>query len=340
MASRGRETRSIGSSSHACSRRGCDRRRRAPRHTLVRRFTFDLTGLPPADDLEVWLRSSADDVYDRLIDRLLCSPHYGERMAMFWLDAARYSDTDGFQGDETRTNWPWRDWVVGAFNHNLPFDQFTIQQFAGDLLPDCTPEQQLATCFHRNHMTNGEGGRDPEESRTDYVLDRVNTMGTLWLGLTLGCCQCHSHKFDPISQTDYYQLTAFFNSIAEDGLAARREAVSRVLLPECRAFDSGGAAIGRLAPGRRDAGRTEADPLFKTWVMARFDEVRGGFQAWHRSCRRNWKVPKGRCSRWSRRASSRAAAPIHCRMITGSAVPSCCPVLRPAIGSSAPWHKY
>lgn len=138
---------------------------------------------------------------------------------MWWLDAARYADTDGFQGDATRTNWPWRDWVVGAFNRNLPFDQFTIEQFAGDLLPNATPEQRLATCFHRNHMTNGEGGRDPEESRIDYVIDRVSTTGTLWLGLTLGCCQCHSHKYDPITHRDFYSLTAFFNSIDEDGKA-------------------------------------------------------------------------------------------------------------------------
>ena len=110
-------------------------------------------------------------------------------MAMWWLDAARYSDTDGFQSDATRENWPWRDWVVDAFNQNMHFDQFTLQQLAGDLLPDATDQQRLATCFHRNHMTNGEGGRDPEESRVDYVIDRVNTMGTVWMGLTLGCCQ-------------------------------------------------------------------------------------------------------------------------------------------------------
>jgi len=187
----------------------------APPHTLLRRLSFDLTGLPPTSE-EV-AQFVSDSSPQKAVDRLLKSPHYGERMAMWWLDAARYSDTDGFQGDATRTNWPWRDWVIAAFNQNLPFDQFTIEQFAGDLLHEAKPEQVLATCFHRNHMTNGEGGRDPEESRIDYVLDRVNTTGTVWLGLTLGCAQCHSHKFDPVSQADYYRLNAFFNSIDEDG---------------------------------------------------------------------------------------------------------------------------
>jgi len=182
----------------------------APAHTLRRRLSFDLTGLPPTGKT------------DQTVDSLLASPHFGERMAMWWLDAARYSDTDGFQSDATRTNWPWRDYVVDSFNANKPFDQFTREQFAGDLLPKATPEQQIATCFHRNHMTNGEGGRDKEESRIDYVIDRVNTMGTVWLGLTLACTQCHSHKFDPITQHDYYGLHAFFNSIDEDGAAGTK----------------------------------------------------------------------------------------------------------------------
>jgi hypothetical protein len=187
----------------------------APAHTQLRRLSFALTGLPPGESRN---RISDFDIREEA-DRLLASPHHGERLAMWWLDAARYSDTDGYQGDAERTNWPWRDWVVDAFNRNLPFDRFTIEQFAGDLLPDATPEQVLATCFHRNHMTNGEGGRDPEESRIDYVIDRVNTTGTVWLGLTLGCTQCHSHKFDPVSHEDYYRMFAFFNSISEDGKA-------------------------------------------------------------------------------------------------------------------------
>ena len=215
---------------------------RADLHTLARRVAFDLTGLPPTPEQLAELAAQAEhfrrlgenesdanlrpgwtpgefEAYRQFVDQLLESPHYGERMAMWWLDLARYSDTDGYQQDATRTNWPWRDWVVSAFNEDMPYDQFTIEQFAGDLLPEATVDQQLATCFHRNHMTNGEGGRDPEESRVDYVIDRVNTTGSVWLGLTLGCCQCHSHKFDPITQQEYYQLFAFFNSIDEDGKA-------------------------------------------------------------------------------------------------------------------------
>lgn len=192
----------------------------AEAHTLARRLSFDLTGLPPtAADVASLTDQPTNAQWDAWIDDLLDSPHYGERMAMWWLDGARYSDTDGFQADSTRQNWPWRDWVVKSFNDNVPFDEFTIHQFAGDLLPDATNEQKLATCFHRNHMHNGEGGRDPAESRVDYVLDRTNTTGTLWLGLTLGCTQCHDHKFDPISQQDYYSLSAYFNSIDESGKA-------------------------------------------------------------------------------------------------------------------------
>jgi len=204
-------------------REGIDPSPSADKRSLLRRASLTLTGLPPTrEDVETFLRDHSSDAYERAVDRLLASPHYGERMAYVWLDAARYADTDSYQQDEERTNWPWRDWVVRAYNSNMPFDQFTIEQFAGDLLPDPTPDQIIATCFHRNHMTNGEGGRDPEESRVDYVLDRVNTMGTAWLGLTLECTQCHTHKYDPISHHEYYELTAFFNSIAEDGRAGNK----------------------------------------------------------------------------------------------------------------------
>tara|TARA_B100000676_G_scaffold49840_3_gene48862 strand:- start:6507 stop:9650 length:3144 start_codon:yes stop_codon:yes gene_type:complete len=193
--------------------------------TLARRLSIDITGLPPTPESvrEFVNRYDPADplntAYSEYVDSLLASPHYGERMAMFWLDAARYSDTDGYQSDSTRNNWPWKDWVINSFNSNMPYDQFTIEQFAGDLLPDPTPEQQLATCFHRNHMANGEGGRHPEESRIEYVIDRVNTTGTVWLGVTIGCSQCHSHKYDPISHESYYQMFSFFNSIDEDGKA-------------------------------------------------------------------------------------------------------------------------
>ena len=213
----------------------------ATRAELIRRLSFDLIGLPPSPaELAAFVADRRPGAYERLVDRLLASPKFGERMAMSWLEAARYSDTDGYQQDAMRSNWPWRDWVVRAYNDNVPFDRFTIEQFAGDLLDDASAEQVLATCFHRNHMTNGEGGRHAEESRVDYVLDRVNTTGTLWLGLTLGCAQCHDHKYDPVSQGEYYGLAAFFNSIDETGQAGNR---ARPYLD----YKSSSVADGRLA---------------------------------------------------------------------------------------------
>ena len=256
---------------------------RASRHTLMRRVSFDLTGLPPTPaDVETFLNDESPQAYDRLVDQLLASEHFGERLAMWWLDAARYADTDGFQGDATRTNWPWRDWVVSAFNRNLPFDQFTVEQFAGDLLPDATQEQRLATCFHRNHMTNGEGGRDPEESRIDYVIDRVSTTGTLWLGLTLGCCQCHSHKYDPVTQRDFYSLTAFFNSIDEDGKAgsAAKPYLSYQSPLAARAVQEAQELVDQRKPREAQA-RQAAESPFADWLDARVADVKEGFQAWH-----------------------------------------------------------
>ena len=190
----------------------------ADKATLLRRVTLDLTGLPPTlEQLDAFLADNASDAYERAVDRLLASPHYGERMVLEWLDAARYADTNGFQGDRARTMWPWRDWVIQALNQNMPFDQFTVQQIAGDLLPSATFEQKLATGFNRNHPLNGEGGRIPEESRNDYVMDRVETVSTVWLGLTVGCCRCHDHKYDPLTQKEYYRVFAFFNNVAETG---------------------------------------------------------------------------------------------------------------------------
>jgi hypothetical protein len=190
----------------------------APRETLIRRATLDLTGLPPSlEEVDAFLEDRSPDAYEKVIDRLLASPRYGERMASEWLDAARYADTNGYQGDPTRTMWPWRDWVIRALDENMPFDRFTIESLAGDLLPGATVSQRVATGFHRNHMLNGEGGRIPEESRVDYVLDRVETTATVWLGLTLGCARCHDHKYDPFTQRDYYRLSAYFNSVPESG---------------------------------------------------------------------------------------------------------------------------
>ena len=188
------------------------------RETLIRRVTLDLTGLPPTPaEVKAFIEDQAPRAFERVVDRLLASPAYGERMAWDWMDVARYADTNGYQGDNERTMWPWRDWVVKAFNENLPYDQFTIWQLAGDQLPDATPEQKIATAFLRNHPINGEGGRIPEENRVEYVMDMTETTGTTWLGLTVGCARCHDHKFDPISQRDYYSLSAFFNQTPVDG---------------------------------------------------------------------------------------------------------------------------
>jgi len=186
--------------------------------TLLRRVTLDLTGLPPSvEELDEYLKDGSADAYEKVVDRLLKSSRFGERMAYEWLDAARYADSNGYQNDQTRTLWPWRDWVIEAFNRNQPFDEFTMEQIAGDLLPNPTREQRVATGFNRNHLLNGEGGRIAEESRVDYVVDRVDTTSTVWLGLTLGCARCHDHKYDPFSQKEFYQLYAYFNNIAESG---------------------------------------------------------------------------------------------------------------------------
>lgn len=191
---------------------------RADKRTLIRRLALDLTGLPPAPEIvEAYIEDTLPGAWERAVDRILAEQTYGERMAWDWLEAARYADSNGYQGDGERTMWPWRDWVIQAFNENLPFDQFTIWQLAGDLLPNPTHEQILATGFCRNHMINGEGGRIAEENRVDYVFDMTETMGTVWLGLTLNCSRCHDHKYDPLLQKEYYQLTAFFNQTPVNG---------------------------------------------------------------------------------------------------------------------------
>jgi hypothetical protein len=191
----------------------------ADKTTLIRRVTLDLTGLPPTPkEVDTFLADNSLDAYEKLVDRLLANPHYGERMALDWLDAARYADTHGYHIDSGRDMTRWRDYVINSFNNNKPFDQFTVEQLAGDLLPNATTEQKIASGFSRNSMINFEGGAIPQEYLTAYLIDRVNTTGTVFLGLTVGCCQCHDHKYDPITQKDYYQLYAFFNGIAENGL--------------------------------------------------------------------------------------------------------------------------
>lgn len=256
--------------------------RTAATHTLIRRLSFDLTGLPPdAELVENFAKSPTEKDWDELTTRLLASPHFGERMAMWWLDGARYSDTDGFQSDSTRTNWPWRDWVVDSFNQNKPFDKFTIEQFAGDLLPNATPEQILATCFHRNHMNNGEGGRDKEESRVDYVLDRVNTTGTVFLGLTLGCTQCHDHKFDPISQQDYYSLTAYFNSIDESGAAGGgAKPYLKYKSPYAQQAIDEATVLVKQTEAELAEVRSRAEREYPLWQNQQLLRVSRGFRPW------------------------------------------------------------
>jgi hypothetical protein len=194
----------------------------ADRTTLIRRVTLDLTGLPPTPaEVEAFRADAAADAYDKVVDRLLHSPRYGERMAVRWLEAARYADTNGYQNDGERFMWRWRDWVIDAYNRNLPFDQFTLEQLAGDLLPNATLEQKIATGFNRNHRGNAEGGIIPEEYAVEYVVDRVETTATVWLGLTMGCARCHDHKFDPLTQKEFYQVFAYFNNVPEKGKAVK-----------------------------------------------------------------------------------------------------------------------
>jgi mono/diheme cytochrome c family protein len=191
----------------------------ADKVTLIRRLSLDLTGLPPTPaEVDAFVRDTSPAAYERVVDRFLDSPHYGEHQARLWLDAARYADSNGFTIDAARSIWKYRDWVIQAFNNDLPFDQFSIQQLAGDMLPNPTREQLVATGFHRNTMINQEGGIDPEQFRVESVVDRVNTTGTVWLGLTVGCCQCHDHKFDPLTQREYYQLFAFLNNCDEPSI--------------------------------------------------------------------------------------------------------------------------
>ncbi len=191
----------------------------ADKERLLRRVTFDLTGLPPTlDEIDAFLADSRPDAYERVVDRLLATETYGERMATEWMDLSRYADSHGYHADGIRTMWPWRDWVIQAFNENMPYDQFVTWQLAGDLLPDATLEQKLATGFNRNHPMTAEGGIIDEEYRIEYVVDRTNTVSRAFLGLTMECARCHDHKFDPVSQAEYFQLSAFFNNVKELGM--------------------------------------------------------------------------------------------------------------------------
>ena len=245
----------------------------ADRRTLIRRVTLDLTGLPPTlAEVNAFVNDAAPNAYEKAVDRLLASPHYGERMAMPWLDNARYADSNGFQTDTSRYQWPWRDWVIAAFNRNLPFDQFTIEQLAGDLLPNPKPDQIVASGFNRNHRLNGEGGLIQAEWFVETVIDRLETTGTTWMALTFNCCRCHDHKYDPISQKEFYQMFSYFNSVDEAGILAgdsrNTEPILRLDTPERQ------ARIAVLASELADAEARQKS------VLARLPELQ---TAWEKS---------------------------------------------------------
>ncbi|HRK21428.1 MAG TPA: DUF1549 and DUF1553 domain-containing protein, partial [Fimbriimonadaceae bacterium] len=205
----------------------------ADRETLLRRVSLDLTGLPPTlEEIDAFLTDKSPNAYGKVVDRLLASPHYGERQARVWLDLARYADTNGFEADFSRTMWKWRDWVIDAYNANLPFDRFTIEQLAGDMLPNATIAQKIATGFHRNTMFNSEGGVDKEEAFFEVVLDRVATTGTVWLGQTLACARCHDHKYDPFSQKEFYQLYAVWNNVVAESKGEHKFGQDKLYEPE------------------------------------------------------------------------------------------------------------
>lgn len=252
----------------------------ADRRALIRRLSFDLTGLPPTpEEVEAFVKDESPEAYEKVVDRLLASPRYGERMAVEWLDAARYADTSGYQYDWFRTMWRWRDWVIDSFNANQPYDEFITWQLAGDLLPDATLEQKIATGFNRNHPFTIEGGVIQEEYRVSYVADRVTTMGTVFMGLTLDCARCHDHKFDPISQKDFYQLFAFFNHLPEKGQVGGKPLYGPPAIP---------------APSREQTARLAS--LEKEKVEIRKNLLRGDPElaaqqlAWEKSRGNPWKT--------------------------------------------------
>jgi len=243
--------------------------------TLARRLHLDLTGLPPTPErVESFLESYKVDpktAYNALVYELLASRHFGERMALMWLDAARYGDTSVMHADGPRTMWPWRDWVVQAYNQNMPFDQFSMEQLAGDLIPNATVDQKIASGFNRNHASSDEGGAIPEELRVSYVVDRVQTTSNVWMGLTMECAQCHDHKYDPISQREYYQFYAFFNNHTDPGMQTRKGNQSPVVTIQDPLYDAkleAAKAKAKLAQETLDQYRGKAAPGFEKWLAS------------------------------------------------------------------------
>jgi hypothetical protein len=243
---------------------------RADPATQIRRVSLDLTGLPPTpDEVDTFLKDKSSRAYENLVDRLLSSKRYGERMALDWMDAARYGDTSVMHADGNRDMWPWRDYVIDSFNNNLPFDQFTIEQLAGDLLPNATVQQKVASGFNRNHATSDEGGAIAEELRVEYVVDRVKTTSTVWLALTMECSQCHDHKYDPISQEDYYRFYAYFNNTTDPGMQTRRGNQTPVVdVPTMDQEKRLIAARGNLAHANKQLNdhKTGARPALEAWL--------------------------------------------------------------------------
>jgi hypothetical protein len=247
----------------------------AERTTLIKRLSIDLTGLPPTPaEVAAFVADNDPLAYEKLVDRLLDSRHYGERMALPWLDAARYADSNGFQQDGDTWQWIWRDWVVEALNKDLSFDQFTIWQLAGDLLPNATTEQKIASGFNRNHLLNGEGGAIPEEQRFVVLFDRIDTTATTWLGLTMACAQCHDHKYDPITRRDYYSLLDGFNRVPESGTPQRQSARIRVAAPFIEVLsEENKAKLAELEAGMKsleDEARPVIDVAYSAWRIGLF----------------------------------------------------------------------
>ena len=241
----------------------------ADRYTLVRRLYLDLLGLPPSiEEVDEFVGDPRPDAYQRLVDRLLAAPAYGERWARIWLDLARYADSAGYAQDPPRTIWRYRDWVIQAINSNMPFDQFTIEQLAGDLLPERTDSQLLATAFHRNTLTNSEGGTDDEEFRVAAIVDRVNTTMEIWMGLTMGCAQCHNHKYDPISQEEYFRFYAILNNTADADRGDEAPLMTEYTESERAARRELSGQIGeierRLASTRKEVAAGDPAPAEKT----------------------------------------------------------------------------
>jgi hypothetical protein len=252
----------------------------ADRELLIRRVTLDLTGLPPTiEEIDAFVSDTSDAAYEKVVDRLLASPHFGERMAVSWMDAARYGDTSVFHADGQRDMWPWRDWVINAYNSNKRFDEFTREQLAGDLIPEASSDQKVATGFLRNNATTDEGGLIEEEYRVEYAVDRVKTTSMVWMGLSMECAQCHNHKYDPITQDEYYQFFAFFNQAADPGRQTRNGNQAPVVdLFDDAQLTEASHLEATLTKVEADvaARATAAEPEFESWLIAASQKVRSG----------------------------------------------------------------